>query len=268
MTQEAVEVQPAKRRRGILFVPIALLLAIFGVALADAIFLAAGLVCLLIIAVGLPPATSNDSPKPDWAGRVGVGLFCCCGALLLWGGSQWINSDWLITLGSLGLGALLVVAFGGRFALDVLAKQRLDRLKKHAMQYVALAAAAMFLFLASFARLPAQIRFMAEKPSLDQAMREVEAKCASAAAPIPTLDGKPLVAWNCTATSTSFTSGTWSEMFTGGQWGFTRSSVMPTAGLNATETPASASASASASAKLFTKLNGEWWFWKSTTWVD
>jgi hypothetical protein len=260
--QEAIETQRvtlrARRRRGILFVPVALLVALFGLLLSDPTFTSIGLVGLLLLAIGLPPKTSDDPLKSDWTGWVGVGLFWVCVALLLWCGSQWAESDLLIALGSYGLGALLALAFGGRFVLDVLAKQRLTRLRNNAKQYVALAVAVMSMFFSLTAGLPKQFRFIAEKPGIVRTMHEVEAKCASEAAPIPTRDGKPLAAWKCATTATSFTAGTWND-FGSGEWGFTRSSEMPTAEPSDTE-PQSLPTS-------FTKLYDGWWFWKSTTWV-
>lgn len=121
-TEEAAK---PRRRRGILFVPLVILVSLGGFLLAEPGFSGFGLGALVVMAIGLPPSkTLQATQKPLW---VGIGIFGLCCFAVSWDRSRWVNGDWLLVVGSSLLAALVLIGFAGRFLFDLVSKNRARR---------------------------------------------------------------------------------------------------------------------------------------------
>lgn len=253
MSEEALELAKPTRRRGILFVLVAIIAALIGVLLSDPLFIGFGLVAVVAFAVGLPP--SKDPSKTNRPALFGIGVLGICVLALLYNSAKWVSSDWLLPLGCAFVAFLLTVAFGFRFLLDLVSKNRVLRLQANAKQYLAIVGIFVFAALSTKTRLPTHIWFALERPTIEKAVRQIEARCASDNAPTPTFQGKLLGDWKCDAESVSFAVGTWSEFFSAGEWGFLRG------------TPTAYEKPGDARGRTFSRITGSWWMWRSTTWI-
>ncbi len=254
MPEETAGLNEAPRRRGILFVPVAIIAALFGVLLSDPLFIGFGLIAVVAFAIGVPP--SKDPSKTNWPALFGIGVLGLCVLALLYNSAMWVSSDWLLPLGSVFLALLLTVAFGFRLLLDLVSKNRVSRLRTNAKQYLAIVGIFVFAMLSAKTRLPTHIRFGLERPAIEKAVRQIEARCASDNAPTPTFHGTLLTDWKCDAESVSFVVGTWSGFFGAGEWGFLRG------------TPTAYQKPGDARWRTFSRITGSWWMWTSTTWID
>jgi hypothetical protein len=254
MFEETGELKQTSRRRGILFVPVAILAALFGILLSDPMFLGFGFVALVTFAIGLPPA--KDRSKANWPSLVGIGILGVCAFALLFDNSKWeVASNLLISLGSIFVAFLVTVSFGSRLLLDLVSKRRVLRLKTNAKQYLSVAFIVVFTGMVSAAGLPKQIRFFLERSAIEKSVLEIEARCASETSHTPMFRGAPITEWKCDPGIVSFTVGTWGDIGSAGDWGFLRGTPVPSKNEGGARPPS------------FTHLTGSWWMWRTTKWT-